>query len=131
MLNLGMYGFLYLPPVFLQSVLSNLSSTAASLQTGSAPNTSAPTAGLSQVGTACHSNVAPNSTRLCPCPLSPGRGQLVCVPTWCCLQCPRRTLTPLFGPRCRLFNIGPKVGPPPGPPPFFLLVDLIDGPPPL
>ena len=29
---------------------------------------------------------------------------------------------PLFGPRCRLFNIGPKVGPPLGPP--FLLVDL-------
>ena len=26
---------------------------------------------------------------------------------------------PPFGPRCRLFNIGPKVGPPP-----FLLVDL-------
>ena len=23
----------------------------------------------------------------------------------------------LFAPRCRLFNIGPKVGPPPGPPP--------------
>ena len=31
--------------------------------------------------------------------------------------------TPPFGPRCRLFNIGPKVGPPLGPPPF-LLVDL-------
>ena len=30
---------------------------------------------------------------------------------------------PPFGPRCRLFNIGPKVGPPLGPPPF-LLVDL-------
>ena len=29
---------------------------------------------------------------------------------------------PLFGPRCRLFNIGPKVGPPLGfPPPFFCL----------
>ena len=28
--------------------------------------------------------------------------------------------TPLFGPRCRLFNIGPKVGPPPGPPSFCL-----------
>ena len=25
---------------------------------------------------------------------------------------------PLFGPRCRLFNIGPKVVPPPGPPSF-------------
>ena len=31
---------------------------------------------------------------------------------------------PPFGPRCRLFNIGPKVGPPLGPPPLFLLVDL-------
>ena len=30
---------------------------------------------------------------------------------------------PPFGPRCRLFNIGTKVGPPPGPP-LFLLVDL-------
>ena len=30
---------------------------------------------------------------------------------------------PPFGPRCRLFNINPKVGPPLGPPPF-LLVDL-------
>ena len=30
---------------------------------------------------------------------------------------------PLFCPRCRLFNIGPKVGPPPGPP-LFLLVKL-------
>ena len=29
---------------------------------------------------------------------------------------------PFWGPRYRLFNIGPKVGPPPGPP--FLLVDL-------
>ena len=29
-------------------------------------------------------------------------------------------LDPPFGPRCRLFNIGPKVGPPP----LFLLVDL-------
>ena len=27
---------------------------------------------------------------------------------------------PPFGPRCRLFNIGPKLGPPP----LFLLVDL-------
>ena len=27
--------------------------------------------------------------------------------------------TTLFGPRCRLFNIGPKVEPPPGPRPFF------------
>ena len=27
--------------------------------------------------------------------------------------------TPPFGPRCRLFNIGPKVGPPLGPPPLF------------
>ena len=26
---------------------------------------------------------------------------------------------PPFGPRCRLFNIGPKVGPPLGPPPPF------------
>ena len=26
---------------------------------------------------------------------------------------------PPFGPRCRLFNIGPKVGPPLGPPPLF------------
>ena len=26
---------------------------------------------------------------------------------------------PPFGPRCRLFNIGPKVGPPLGPPLFF------------
>ena len=32
--------------------------------------------------------------------------------------------TPPFGPRCRLFNIGPKVGPPLGPPPPFLLVYL-------
>ena len=31
---------------------------------------------------------------------------------------------PPFGPRCRFFNIGPKVGPPLGPPPPFLLVDL-------
>ena len=30
---------------------------------------------------------------------------------------------PPFGPRCRLFNIGPKFGPPLAPPPF-LLVDL-------
>ena len=30
---------------------------------------------------------------------------------------------PLFVPRCRLFNIGPKVRPPPAP--LFLLVDLI------
>ena len=36
--------------------------------------------------------------------------------------------TPLFGPRCRLFNIGPKVGPPPGPP--FLHVHLRWTPPP-
>ena len=35
---------------------------------------------------------------------------------------------PPFGPRCRLFNIGPKVGPPLGPP--FLLVDLRWTPPP-
>ena len=32
--------------------------------------------------------------------------------------------TPPFGPRCRLFNIGPKVGPPP-----FLLVDHPSPPP--
>ena len=31
--------------------------------------------------------------------------------------------SPPFGPRCRLFNIGPKVGPPLGPPPL-LFVDL-------
>ena len=31
-----------------------------------------------------------------------------------------RGSAPPFGPRCRLFNIGPKVGPPP----LFLLVDL-------
>ena len=31
--------------------------------------------------------------------------------------------TPPFVPRCRLFNIGPKIGPPSAPP--FLLVDLI------
>ena len=30
---------------------------------------------------------------------------------------------PPFGPLCRLFNIGPKIGPPPGPS-LFLLVDL-------
>ena len=30
--------------------------------------------------------------------------------------------SPLFCPCCRLFNIGPKVGPPPGP--LFLLVNL-------
>ena len=36
--------------------------------------------------------------------------------------------TPPFVPRCRLFNIGPKIGPPSGPP--FLLVDLIWTPPP-
>ena len=36
---------------------------------------------------------------------------------------------PPFVPRCRLFNIGPKIGPPSGPP--FLLVDLIWTPPPL
>ena len=36
---------------------------------------------------------------------------------------------PPFGPRCRLFNIGPKVGPPLGPPPL-LLVDLRCPPPP-
>ena len=30
---------------------------------------------------------------------------------------------PPFGPLCRLFNSGPKVGPPPGPP-LFLIVDL-------
>ena len=34
---------------------------------------------------------------------------------------------PPFVPRCRLFNIGPKIGPPSGPP--FLLVDLIWTPP--
>ena len=33
------------------------------------------------------------------------------------------TPPPPFVPRCRLFNIGPKIGPPSGPP--FLLVDLI------
>ena len=38
-------------------------------------------------------------------------------------------LDPPFVPRCRLFNIGPKIGPPSGPP--FLLVDLIWTPPPL
>ena len=38
--------------------------------------------------------------------------------------------TPPFGPRCRLFNIGPKVGPPLGPPPPFLLVGLRWTPPP-
>ena len=32
---------------------------------------------------------------------------------------------PPFAPRCRLFNIGPKIGPP-----LFLLVDLIWTPPP-
>ena len=40
---------------------------------------------------------------------------------------------PPFGPRYRLFNIGPKVGPllpPPARPPFFLLVDLRWTPPP-
>ena len=31
--------------------------------------------------------------------------------------------TPLFGPRCRLFNIGPQIGHPSGPH-FSLLVDL-------
>ena len=31
---------------------------------------------------------------------------------------------PPFVPRCRLFNIGPKIEPPSAPPPF-LLVDLI------
>ena len=36
---------------------------------------------------------------------------------------------PPFGPRCRLFNVGPKVGPPLGPP-LFLLVDLRWTPPP-
>ena len=29
---------------------------------------------------------------------------------------------PPFGPRCRLFNIGPKVGPPLGPPPLFACI---------
>ena len=36
---------------------------------------------------------------------------------------------PPLVPRCRLFNIGPKIGPPSAPPPF-LLVDLIWTPPP-
>ena len=31
---------------------------------------------------------------------------------------------PPFGPRCKLFNIGPKVGPPLGPPPLSLLVGI-------
>ena len=35
---------------------------------------------------------------------------------------------PLFGPLCRLFNIGPKIRPNPGPP--FLLADLTWTPPP-
>ena len=35
------------------------------------------------------------------------------------IQGARGSAPPPFGPRCRLFNIGPKVGPPP-----FLLVDL-------
>ena len=30
---------------------------------------------------------------------------------------------PLFGPQCRLFNIGPKVGPPPAPPPPSKILD--------
>ena len=37
--------------------------------------------------------------------------------------------SPPFVPRCRLFNIGPKIGPPSAPLPF-LLVDLIWTPPP-
>ena len=41
----------------------------------------------------------------------------------------RGTGTALFGPRCRLSNIGPKVGTPDGPP--FLLVNLRLTPPPL
>ena len=36
--------------------------------------------------------------------------------------------TPLFGPRCRLFKIGPKIGPPPGSPVFSLYT--YNGPPP-
>ena len=37
--------------------------------------------------------------------------------------------TPPFGPRCRLFNIGPKVGPPLGPPPpFFACRPKMDPP---
>ena len=36
---------------------------------------------------------------------------------------------PLFGPRCRLFNIGPKIGAPPGPP-FFACRPSYNGPPP-
>ena len=36
---------------------------------------------------------------------------------------------PPFGPRCRLFNIGPKVGPPLGPPPpFFACRPKMDPP---
>ena len=34
----------------------------------------------------------------------------------------------LFGPRCRLFNIGPTIGPPPGPP-FFACRPKMDPPP--
>ena len=37
--------------------------------------------------------------------------------------------SPLFGPRCRLFNIGPKAGPLPGPP-LFACRPEIDPPPP-
>ena len=36
---------------------------------------------------------------------------------------------PPFGPRCRLFNIGPKVGPPLGPPLFFACRPKMDPPP--
>ena len=36
---------------------------------------------------------------------------------------------PPFGPRCRLFNIGVKIGPPPGPP-FFACRPKMDPPPP-
>ena len=37
---------------------------------------------------------------------------------------------PPFGPRCRLVNVGPKVGPPLGPPPpFFACRPKMDPPP--
>ena len=91
LLELGMGGLLSQPnPNTTQSVHSNLGSSAASLQTGVCPQHqcthSWPITSRDCLSLKCGAKFHMAMS------LSLGSGQL-CVPTWCCLQCPGQTLT--------------------------------------